>query len=101
MDEVVSRRAWAGLAVVAAASFVATLDTMVLYVAFGDIRRSFPEVSAASLSWILSGYTIVIAAGMVGAGRFADRLGRRRIFLSGIRLFTPASALSSLPPPAR
>src|SRR5258705_376749 len=33
---------------------------MVLYVAFGDIRRSFPEVSAASLSWILSGYTIVI-----------------------------------------
>jgi len=45
-------RAWAGLAVVAAASFVATLDAMVLYVAFGSIRRDFPGVSAAALSWI-------------------------------------------------
>ena len=100
MDEAVNPRAWAGLAVVAAASFVATLDTMVLYVAFGDIRRSFPEVSAASLSWILSGYTIVIAAGMVGAGRFADRLGRRRIFLAGIGLFTAASAICAVAPGA-
>src|SRR2546421_13096520 len=99
-DDYVAPRVWVGLAVVAAASFVVTLDTMVLYVAFGDIRRSFPEVSAASLSWILSGYTIVIAAGMVGAGRFADRLGRRRVFLAGIGLFTPASAICALAPGA-
>ena len=59
-DDAVPRRAWAGLAVVAAASFVATLDAMVLYVAFGSIRRDFPEVSAAGLAWILSGYTIVM-----------------------------------------
>ena len=62
-DAEVAPRAWAGLAVVAAALFVATLDAMVLYVAFGTIRRDFPDVSAAALSWILSGYTIVIAAG--------------------------------------
>src|SRR5438132_1067683 len=78
-DEEVAPRAWAGLAVVAAALFVATLDAMVLYVAFGTIRRDFPDVSAAALSWILSGYTIVLAAGMIGAGRWADRLGRRRL----------------------
>ena len=48
-------------------SFVATLDAMVLYVAFGTIRRDFPDVSAAALSWILSGYTIVLAAKMIGA----------------------------------
>ena len=100
MDEAVNPRAWAGLAVVAAAAFVATLDTMVLYVAFGDIRRSFPDVSAASLSWILSGYTIVIAAGMVGAGRWADRLGRRRVFLAGIGLFTAASGICAVAPGA-
>src|SRR5882724_5703631 len=100
MDEAVNPRAWAGLAVVAAASFVATLDAMVLYVAFGSIRRDFPEVSAASLSWILSGYTIVIAAGMVGAGRWADRLGRRRVFLAGMGLFTAASAICALAPGA-
>jgi|SRR5882724_5373041 len=84
-DEV-APRAWAGPAVVAAASFVATLDAMVLCVAFGSIRRDFPEVSAAALSWILSGYTIVIAAGMIGAGRWADRLGRRRV-CRGVAIF--------------
>jgi pimeloyl-ACP methyl ester carboxylesterase len=57
-DEV-APRAWAGLAVVAAASFVATLDAMVLYVAFGSIRRDVPGVSAAALSWILA-TTIVV-----------------------------------------
>ena len=92
-DVPVAPRAWAGLAVVAGAAFVVSLDTMVLYVAFGDIRRDFPHVTAASLSWILSGYTIVIAAGMIGAGRWADRLGRRRVFLAGMALFTVASAI--------
>lgn len=61
----VTPRAWAGLAVVASAPFVAALDAMVLYIAFGSIRRDFPDVSAAALSWILSGYTIVVAAGMI------------------------------------
>src|SRR6266853_1625901 len=97
-DEEVAPRAWAGLAVVAAALFVATLDAMVLYVAFGTIRRDFPDVSPAALSWILSGYTIVLAAGMIGAGRWADRLGRRRVFLAGMGVFTVASALCAVAP---
>src|SRR5438105_1672111 len=97
-DDYVAPRVWAGLAVVAAASFVVTLDAMVLYVAFGDIRRDFPEVSAAALSWILSGYTIVVAAGMIGAGRWADRLGRRRVFLGGMGLFTVASGICAVAP---
>src|SRR5580765_917371 len=97
-DEEVAPRAWAGLAVVAAALFVTTLDAMVLYVAFGAIRRDFPDVSAAALSWILSGYTIVLAAGMIGAGRWADRLGRRRVFLAGMGVFTVASALCAAAP---
>src|SRR5713226_1923498 len=100
-DDDVTPRAWAGLAVVASASFVATLDAMVLYVAFGSIRRNFPEVRAAALSWILSGYTIVIAAGMIGAGRWADRLGRRRVFLGGMGVFTAASAICAFAPDAR
>src|SRR5216684_8565663 len=96
-DDDVTPRAWAGLAVVASASFVATLDAMVLYVAFGTIR-DFPDVSAAALSWILSGYTIVIAAGMIGAGRWTDRLGRRRVFLAGVGVFTVASAICAVAP---
>src|SRR5262245_21693051 len=97
-DDEVAPRAWAGLAVVAAALFVATLDAMVLYVAFGTLRRDFPDVSAAALSWILSGYTIVVAAGLIGAGRWADRLGRRRVFLAGMAVFTVASAICAVAP---
>src|SRR5256885_10035142 len=81
-DEEVAPRAWAGLAVVAAALFVATLDAMVLYVAFGTIRRDFPDVSPAALSWILSGYTIVLAAGMIRAGRGGRHPGRGAVFFS-------------------
>ena len=94
----VAPRRWAGLAVLATAAFVVSLDTMVLYVAFAEIHRDFPDVTAASLSWILSGYTIVIAAGMIGAGRWADRLGRRRLFLAGMGLFTVASAICAAAP---
>src|SRR5437660_3551983 len=97
-DDEVAPRAWAGLAVVAAALFVATLDAMVLYVAFGTIRRDFPDVSPAALSWILSGYTIVLAAGMIGAGRWADRPGPRRVFLAGMGVFTVASAICAIAP---
>src|SRR2546425_11637985 len=91
-DEEVAPRAWAGLAVVAAALFVATLDAMVLYVAFGTIRRDFPDVSAAALSWILSGYTIVLAAGVIGAGRWGGRPGRRRGLFARMGVFTAGPA---------
>src|SRR2546429_3042086 len=94
-DEEVAPRAWAGLAVVAAALFVATLDAMVLYVAFGTIRRDFPDVSAAALSWILSGYTIVLAAGVIWAGPWGGRPRRRRVFFSGMGVFTLAPAPSA------
>src|SRR5437762_10086203 len=97
-DEEVAPRSWAALAVVAASFFVATLDAMFLYVAFVTIRRDFPDVSAAALSWILSGYSIVLAAGMIGAGRWADRLGRRRVFLAGMGVFTVASAICAIAP---
>src|SRR2546425_6039111 len=97
-DEEVAPRAWAGLAVVAAAMFVATLDAMVLYVAFGTIRRDFPDVSAAALSWILSGYTIVLAAGMIAAGRWAHRPRPRPVFFPGLGGFTLASAVFAGPP---
>ena len=49
---------------------------------------------------ILSGYTIVVGAGMVGAGRWADRLGRRRVFLGGMGVFTVASAICAVAPDA-
>ncbi|MFC5731492.1 MULTISPECIES: MFS transporter [Nocardioides] len=93
-------RPWAVLAIAGSASFMVLLDTQVLFVAFDDIRRSFPSASLATMSWTLSAYTIALAATLVPAGRMADRFGRRRTFLVGLVAFTAASALCAFAPSA-
>jgi EmrB/QacA subfamily drug resistance transporter len=97
-EEITEPRAWRTLAWTSLAVFMAVLDGTVLFVAFPSIGRSFPTVSAADLSWILNAYTIVYGALLVPAGRIADRLGRRRIFLSGVALFALASLAAGLAP---
>jgi EmrB/QacA subfamily drug resistance transporter len=87
---------WAILAVTSLAVFAVMLDALVLFVAFPSIERSFSAVSSAELSWVLNGYTIVYGALLVPAGRFADRVGRKRVFLAGAALFTSASMLCAL-----
>ncbi|MPY94575.1 MAG: DHA2 family efflux MFS transporter permease subunit [Acidimicrobiia bacterium] len=89
---------WAVLAVASMAVFVVFLDTQVLFVAFADLRASFPAVSSADLSWVLSAYTIVLAAALIPAGRVADRIGRRRVFLAAFALFGLASLLCGIAP---
>src|SRR4051812_36136592 len=91
---------WTVLAVASLAAFMVFLDTQVLFVAFDDIRASFPAVSFATMSWTLSAYTIALAAALVPSGRMADRFGRRRAFLIGVVAFTLASALCALAPSA-
>ncbi|MFL6159850.1 MAG: DHA2 family efflux MFS transporter permease subunit [Marmoricola sp.] len=91
---------WAVLTVASLASFMVFLDTQVLFVAFDDIRSTFPSVSFATMSWTLSAYTIALAAALVPAGRMADRFGRKRVFLIGLVSFTLASALCALAPSA-
>src|SRR5437762_6606501 len=87
---------WAILAVTSLAVFAVLLDALVLFVAFPSIARSFSTVSSAELSWVLNGYTIVYGALLVPAGRLADRVGRKRVFLAGATLFTGASMLCGL-----
>jgi EmrB/QacA subfamily drug resistance transporter len=85
-------RAWRVLAITSFASFAAALDASIMFVAFPDIRSTFDDVSTAQLSWVINSYNIVFAALLVPAGRFADRIGRRRAFFAGIALFTLSSA---------
>jgi len=80
--------------------FMVFLDTQILFVAFGAIEESFSDVSTNTMSWVLSGYTLVFAALLVPAGRLADRWGRKRVFLGGLLVFTIASALCGLAPSA-
>jgi MFS family permease len=60
---------------------------------FPAIRADFPGAGLSGLSWVLNGYAIVFAALLVPAGRLADLLGRKRLFLGGLGLFLVASAL--------
>jgi EmrB/QacA subfamily drug resistance transporter len=97
-SEPLSPSPWRTLVVTSVAVFVVSLDNTVLFVAFPSIRASFAGVSAEQLSWVLNAYTIVFGALLVPAGQIADRIGRKRVFLSGVGLFTIASALCGLAP---
>src|SRR5437899_1313335 len=91
-------RRWKVLAVTAAAGFIAFLDSTIVNIAFPDIERSFPDATLAGLSWIFNAYNIVFAALLVPAGRVADVVGARRVFLAGLLVFLGASAICGLAP---
>jgi EmrB/QacA subfamily drug resistance transporter len=78
--------------------FLSSLDLFIVNIAFPNISASFHGESLSSLSWVLSAYTIVFAAALVPAGRWADRAGRKRAFLLGLGIFTVSSALCALAP---
>lgn len=80
------------LAVAGFGAFLAFLDSTIVNVAFPSIRGSFPATSLSTLSWVLNAYNVVFAGFLVAAGRFADLLGRRRMFILGTLLFTLSSA---------
>jgi EmrB/QacA subfamily drug resistance transporter len=91
-------RKWTVLAVTSLGVFMAFLDTTIVNIAFTDIARHFPRTSLGDLSWVLNGYTVLFAASLIPAGRIADRYGRKRVFLTGLLVFTIASALCGAAP---
>ena len=82
--------------VLALAVFMSSLDLFIVNLAFPYIGREYHGTSLGSLSWVLNAYTIVFAAVLVPAGRWADRVGRRRIFVAGLIVFSVGSALCGL-----
>src|SRR5579863_8005491 len=78
--------------------FLSSLDLFIVNIAFPSISATYHGESLSSLSWVLSAYTIVFAAALVPAGRWADRAGRKRAFLLGLAVFTVSSALCALAP---
>src|SRR6516165_5661673 len=88
------------LAIASLGSAVAFIDATIVNIALPNIARSFPGASISTLSWILNAYNIVFAAFLVAAGRIADLLGRRRVFIFGLELFTAGSLLCAIAPSA-
>ncbi|WP_353952042.1 MFS transporter [Knoellia sp. S7-12] len=80
------------LLVASLGALLAFLDATIVNVAFPSIRESFPGTSIGTISWVLNAYNIVLAAFMIVCGRLSDLLGRRRLYIAGIALFTLASA---------
>src|ERR687885_2760470 len=89
-------RKWKVLLVAAVAVFMGFLDVTIVNVAFPDLERDFSSASRADLSWVLNAYNIVFAAMLVPAGRIADIVGRRRMFLVGVWSFLAASVLCGI-----
>jgi NTE family protein len=81
------------LLVAAFGAFLAFLDSTIVNIAFPAIQRYFHHSDISSLSWVLNGYNIAFAAFLVAGGRLADLLGRKRMFIYGVVLFTFASGL--------
>ncbi|HEX6499881.1 MAG TPA: MFS transporter [Micromonosporaceae bacterium] len=82
---------WAVFAAAASGTFLGALDLNVVPVAISDMQRAFPGTPVARLSWVTTGYAITFSATLLPAGALADRLGRARVFLAGLSLFTLAS----------
>src|SRR6266403_5755978 len=78
------------LVVVAVAQFMVVLDATVVNVALPTIKTDV-GFSEQSLSWVLNAYTLIFGGFLLLGGRLADRLGRRRLFIAGIALFSGAS----------
>lgn len=83
------------LAVVAVAQFMVVLDTTVVNVALPTIKIDL-GFSEQNLSWVLNAYVLVFGGFLLLGGRAADRLGRRRLFVAGIALFSGASLVCGL-----
>lgn len=74
-------------------AFMVALDLSIVNVAFPSMSASFPDASASTLAWVLSAYSVVFGALLLGAGRIADRSGRKRWFLIGLAVFTLGSLI--------
>src|SRR4051812_19115192 len=91
----IHRSKWLALALLATAQFVIVLDASIVNVALPSIGRDL-EFSQDNLSWVVNAYTLFFGGFLLLGGRLADRLGRRRMFMSGMVLFALASLAGGL-----
>ena len=92
------QRKWLVTLIVCSGVFMSSLDLFIVNIAFPSIAKDYSGSSLSALSWIVSGYSIVFAALLVPAGRWADAFGRKRAFLLGLAVFVLASAACAAAP---
>ncbi|MFD8687482.1 MFS transporter [Streptomyces sp. NPDC059651] len=82
----------------AGATFLAMLDATVVNLAVPELRSGFPSESLSDVMWVITIYAVPLAALLAPAGRLADIVGRRPLYMSGVGLFVAASALCGAAP---
>src|SRR5947209_5695348 len=90
-----SRHKWFTLAVVGAAFFMTVLDVAIVNVAIPSIQKDL-NIAESTVQWVVTAYAITFGGFLLLGGRIADLLGRRRIFIAGLVLFTLASLTCGL-----
>ena len=88
-------RKWWTLGAVAFGLFMIMLDNTVVFVALSSIQSDL-KISQSELEWVVSGYALTFAVLMLTGGKLADMLGRRRIFIVGLAIFTASSLACGL-----
>ncbi len=90
-----SDRRWSALALIVTGQFMVILDVAIVNVALPSIKSDL-NFSQANLQWVITAYAIMFGGALLLGGRLADLLGRRRLFVTGLALFSAASLLCGL-----
>ncbi|WP_086559055.1 MFS transporter [Streptomyces africanus] len=97
MPELSPRRRMLVLAICCMSLLIVSLDNTVLNVALPSMQQDL-HASTSGLQWTIDAYTLVLASLLMLAGSTADRIGRKRVFMAGLVVFTLGSVLCSLAP---
>src|SRR3954451_1394740 len=90
-----STNPWIVLVLICLAQFMVILDATIVNVALPSIQKDL-GLSEANLQWIINSYTLVFGGFLLLGGRLGDLLGRKRLFLVGLVIFTFASLMNGL-----
>src|SRR5947209_3706568 len=86
---------WLAIVVVCLAQFMVVLDATIVNVALPSIQRGL-RFTPSSLQWVINMYTLIFGGFLLSGGRAGDLVGRRRLFIAGVVLFSAASLLNGL-----
>src|SRR5436190_22847041 len=95
MSPEASERKWIALILLCAIQFMVVLDISIVNVALPTIKTAL-KFSDANLQWVVSAYTLTFGGFLMLGGRVADLLGRKRLFMAGLVLFSAASLACGL-----
>ena len=91
------RRRWMSLVVVCLAQLMIVLDTTIVNVALPSIQHDL-HFTQGNLTWVIDAFLVTFGSFLLLAGRLGDLLGRKRVFLAGLVIFTVASVLCGVAP---